>query len=581
MSRRAAWTFLVIAILAGLVWLSSHLAALRIYQVDECLNVYMARVLATGHTSEFFTTASLFLLGPLSWISKDANQSMEAFEMARLVFLGIFWLNLFLLALIASGRLHSLKTLLALVAAATMAPLWDYGFEVRHDNLVLTGVLLTWWTIRGKPMGAISYVLVGAVAVTMLFIAVKAIVYVLPLSLAIVAFPPKPFSAPRWRLGLAWIAGAALATLLIRISYGTGGGWDIYVSIFHRLLRFSAGLKGGGAGFTPWATLARLPIQTPLLLGLTVAGCVGVVIDFVRRGKAAMGWDGYLPEFLLVLGSVCALLINPTPFPYNLLHVVPYAFVFAFRYTSGLWDGLWSRADLRPLVASILVFTHLVPFGLVTSRHWSHLNWRQERLMSLAEDLTDPDCDPVYDGVGMVPTRRSAGFQWYLHSLSIQRFLDGSWPSVHEMLSQRPAAVFIPSYRTDWLSEADHDFVKERYVRFADDFCVLGKILPEGGGAFEVYHPGRYRISTLKGSDLQDTYELGVKGIMTPEDPGTLAGTLDGEPICNRPMQLAVGVHRLECSTNCQPAVVWMGPHLDRVHRIGPGDHRALFINWY
>ena len=201
--------------------------------------------------------------------------------------------------------------------------------------------------------------------------------------------------------------------------------------------------------------------------------------------------------------------------------------------------------------------------------------------MTLAEDLTEPCHDRVYDGVGMVPTRRSVHFQWYLHSLNIDKFLDGSFASVREMLCARPPSVFIPSYRTDWLGEDDNEFIKDRYVPLADDFWVLGKVLPEGGGTFEIFHPGRYRISTLKGSDLKDTYELGVKGVMIPEDPGTLTATLDGEPLCDKPVQLTVGVHRLECSSNCQPAVVWMGPKLNRVHRIGPGDHRALFVNWY
>ena len=52
-------------VLAALVWFSSTLAPLRIYQVDECQNLYMARIVATGRASEFFTNASLFLLGPL------------------------------------------------------------------------------------------------------------------------------------------------------------------------------------------------------------------------------------------------------------------------------------------------------------------------------------------------------------------------------------------------------------------------------------------------------------------------------------------------------------------------------------
>ena len=582
MRRQTVLVLLLLAGLAGLVWFSSHLAALRIYQVDECQNLYMAGVLAGHHTSEFFSNASLFLLGPLSWISRNCPRSADAFQMARLVFLGVFWLNLFLVALAAAGKLYSIRALVALVAVGTLAPIWDYGFEVRHDSLVLTGVLLTWLLIRLKPLSIVSYLCVGAIAVTSLFVAVKSVVYVLPLSLALLAFPPPTLALPRWRLGLAWIIGAALATGLIRLAYGDSGGWQIYLSVFHGVAKYSAGGGGGSSGFAPWSALGRLLIQTPLLLGMVLAGTYAIGVDLVRRGKSALGWSGFLPEFLLLLGSLVALGINPTPYPYNLLHVVPYAFIFVFRYGVPLWHEVWALTPIRPFIVGVGLFAHLIPFMTATRRHLDHFNWRQEQLMTLAEDLTQPSIDPVYDGIGMVPTRPAVNFQWYLHGLNIQSFLDGSGPSVREILAARPAPVLIPSYRTDWLSDADHNFFAERYVQLADDFWVLGKTLPPGGGSFEIYYPGRYRISTGKGSDLAGTYALGIKGLMTPEDPGTLSNTtLDGQPFCNHPVQLSKGVHRIECPLDCQPAVVWMGPQLDRVHRIGPGDHRALFINWY
>jgi hypothetical protein len=303
--------------------------------------------------------------------------------------------------------------------------------------------------------------------------------------------------------------------------------------------------------------------------------------DVIRRRRLALNWEGCLPELLLVAGSLVALAINPTPFPYNLVNVVPFLFLLSFRYVARLPSDLWNSDQVKALVVGVIVFAHVTPFVASTRRHWERLNWRQERLMTLAEDLTDPRRDRVFDGVGMVPTRQPVHFQWYLHSLNIQRFLDGRLPSVSQMLIARPASVFIPNYRTDWLSSKDQDFVRERYVPVADDFWVLGKVLPAGGGNFEVHYGGRYRISTLKGSDLQDTYELGIKGAVAPEDPGTLTGMLDGQPLCNRQVQLSPGMHHLECASECQPAVVWMGPHRDRIHRIGPGDHRQLFVNWY
>ena len=285
MSRQRALNGVLLGVLAALVWFSSSMAPLRIYQVDECQNLYMARIVATGRASEFFTNASLFLLGPLSWIAGRAAPSAELFNAARLLFLGVFWLNLFLLALIATERLYSTRCLIALIGAATLAPLWDYGFEIRHDNLILTGVLLIWLAARARPMGVISYLLAGAVFVSLLFIAVKAVVYVLPLSTAILAFPSRAHGSSRWRLALAWGAGALLAVVIIRISYGSGGLWEVYLSVFHGVAKYSAGGTDAGGGFRPWWVLGRLLGQTPLLLALSAAGCLAVGVDTWRRGR--------------------------------------------------------------------------------------------------------------------------------------------------------------------------------------------------------------------------------------------------------------------------------------------------------
>ncbi len=109
----------------------------------------------------------------------------------------IFWLNLALIALATGERLLSRRGLVALLAAATLAPLWDYGFEIRHDNLLLTGLLLTWCVVRVRPKGPPSYLVAGALAVAMQFTAYKAFVYVIPISLAILVFPSaRPQGTP-------------------------------------------------------------------------------------------------------------------------------------------------------------------------------------------------------------------------------------------------------------------------------------------------------------------------------------------------------------------------------------------------
>jgi hypothetical protein len=311
------------------------------------------------------------------------------------------------------------------------------------------------------------------------------------------------------------------------------------------------------------------------------AGLITVAIDLGRRGRAALAWDGWLPEAYLMAVAFGALMLNPEPFAYNLLHLVPYIFLFAYRYAILFLKDAWANPAWRPLLVSVLIFGHLVPFGIATRRHLDWTNLRQEQLMQLAENLTDPLKDHVYDGAGLVPTRTSIHFNWFLHSLIIRNFTSGAWPSVSEMLTARPASVILPNYRTDWLSDQDRDFISDHYVSISDDLLVLGKVLPKGGNTFEIYHPGRYRIATLEGSDLKGTYPAGMQGLMQPSIKGAVTGTLDGAAITNQVTELAVGTHRIECASDCQPTVVWLGPKLDRIGRQGEGNRRLLFSNWY
>jgi hypothetical protein len=236
---------------------------------------------------------------------------------------------------------------------------------------------------------------------------------------------------------------------------------------------------------------------------------------------------------------------------------------------------------LRPVLVGLLVFAYFIPFGVATRRHLRWTNYQQEARMRLAEGLTDPARDAVYDGIGLVPTRSSIHFCWLLPNVNRPSLAEEQGLRVRDMLAARPAAVFIPNYRTDWLPEADHAFVRERYVSLTDDFWVLGKVLPAGGGTFEVVHPGRYRISSLEGSDLAGTYPDGVAGLMAPVVEGSIIGTLDGAPLSKRPVELTVGTHRIETKPNCRPAVVWMGPRQERIGRLGDSDHRFLFVRWY
>jgi len=203
--------------------------------------------------------------------------------------------------------------------------------------------------------------------------------------------------------------------------------------------------------------------------------------------------------------------------------------------------------------------------------------------MATTEAMTDPAKDLVFDGVGLVPTRRSIHYQWFLHSVVLKNFQKKGSLRLRDMLAARPAAVVIQNYRTDWLPKEDLEFIHEHYVPLSDDFWVLGKILPCGGGAVEIAHPGRYCITSREQSNIVGTYAP-PKSIFesdpSPKSP-PLVGTLDGVPLTNAPLELTAGMHRIEVPDGRQPAVVWVGPQLDHAPRMNSSDHRELFVNWY
>jgi hypothetical protein len=365
--------------------------------------------------------------------------------------------------------------------------------------------------------------------------------------------------------------------LIIRQTFGALGLWKLYMVTNDSL----AGTSANGHRFWPWQTLARLLGQTPLLLALVLSALVTLAINLRKQGKAVLNWKGYLPEALLFLIALGILMINPAPFPYNLLFLVPFAYLLAFKYALTLSKYITNYApQLLPAAAAIMIFAYFVPFSIATLRHLDLTNYRQVKLMYIAESLTDFSKDRIFDGVGMVPSR-PIDPRWWLHSFSIKSFLDGTVTPVHKLLAENSAAVFIPNYRTDWLSETDQTFFTNHYVPLADDFWVLGKKLPAGGGDFEITHRGRYRISSLEGSDLEGTFPSGMQALLSPPVAGKITGTLDGITFSNQAVELSAGTHRVKCDEICQPAVVWLGPQTDRIGRLPDADHRYLFINWY
>lgn len=558
MEQRRTLTRVLIGL--GLLLLASYagyLALHRIYQVDEAQNVYMARIVGTRATAAYYVNGSLFSLGPLAWITGTATNSTWMWNASRLYALAIFFTNTILLALATGIPLRNRAFPWVLLAAATLAPLWDYGFEIRHDNVILTGLLLSWWLVRSRQAErAWGFAGLGGIAALLQFIAFKSFMYTLPLTAGLILFPPPP-QRPRLRLLMEWVGGALLGVLLARAAYGLHGSWETFLTGF----RTSFGHAIDPGRFPAWDTLARLVYQVPLLLigGLAV---LWISLRDRLRNRIPFSWEGSFPELLLLLMTLGLLLANPVPYAYNLVLLVPFLFLAIARWgTVTGWESILP-SKRRALIGVVLASAHLVPFGISAERHLAFPNERQKLLMTLAESMTGPE-DPVYDGAGLVAARPSIHYQWFLHSLVMAKYRDGRLPPLAQTLAERPAPVLIRSYRTDWISAADHDFILEHYLALSDDFLVLGALVPDTPSTFRCLKPGRYMLISVGGAD--GVARIGEQSVRT----GSILSLAQG------------GLPFVRTEGNAPMALAWIGPTRTTFPLLPAAHRRNLFINWY
>ncbi|HET6329963.1 MAG TPA: hypothetical protein VFF76_04170 [Holophagaceae bacterium] len=536
----------------------------RIYQVDECQNVYVARILASGWSGHFYSSSELLHLLPLTWLAGRFQDSGSLYTASRLVMILVFWLNTLLTATACGIPWKDKKFIWVLLGAATLAPLWDYGFEIRHDNLVLLFLLLSWNLLR-NPRGPAWFLpfALGALAAIMQFATFKAFIYWVPLGAIVMVVPPLPLRGKRLRVFLLMLLGFLAAGLLVALAFKWSGQLSTFMEGIRMALSFSS---DGASRFGPWDTLARLIFQAPLLLGVGVAALVWNFSHFNSERQAPNVWGGVFPETLFLCVALLALLANPAPYPYNLVLLTPFAFILSVRWLVVACEGSTLSPTMTRLAIMVVLFTHMTPFVKSTLRHLDFSNDRQQLLMATAEALTDPARDCVYDASGLVASRKSAGYQWFLHSLIVNRIYEGRLPGLAQMLAQNPAPVVIPSYRFVWLRPEDVSFIQAHYLGLAGDFYVLGGALKGPNPTYECLRAGRYEVSVLAEN------HVGVRP----------AVQMDGQAL-NLPavLSLPVGNHSFAFQADASLKITWLGPVLKQSPVLPPGDADRVFINWY
>ena len=528
------------------------LALHRHFHVDEVQVAFNAALLGFHHLPEWLNFRTPFVV-VLSWIAAGMEGSWPALLEMRSAFFVLFLVDLVLVAL-SAPRLRGFPARAAALLAFTLVqPFWRHGFEIRSDVLLLAGALALFALNQRAATGRLRWpglLAAGALAGWMQVNQFKAFLWWIPGLLLLLVVRHVAERGRRLVPAVALLAaGFALALAMSALLLAAAG-------VLGDTLRQTSSLAGAasearrfGVGTRLGAVLGELP-HLALLALLSLLHCLRVLAARGGRGELTSlttnGWLGI--QFV-------ALFVNPLPFSYNLVHLIPFVFLAAVDGLALLWHR-WPRGRLALAAAagvvSLLAFANSWSRDLVGRTG----DGAQRAYVETAEALTAPS-DPVLDGAGLVLSRRPPGRDWMLHSLFMPAYRRGERLAFRELLRRDPAPVLLTNYRWRWLSAEDHAFVRAHYVAVARRLLVLGGRSDAAAGTFVVLRGGRYALQPL--------------------DPGA-ALRIDGRPPpADGIVTLAAGSHRWSGSG---VAWAWLGPRLtafpDLAGELPNGD---LFIS--
>jgi hypothetical protein len=543
-SRRRIWWLGLGLWAVTLVLIGLPLALGRHFQVDEYQNAYQARLLVSSGSTEFLTSPKPFmvLLGYLSLPLETTEPILLTF---RVIFFMLFVANFLLLGFGQPYFTTGPGRLATLAAAFTLFPLWKFGFEIRHDVLLLTGNLALYALSQRAVTSGLGRrgLLAGGIAVMWTILAAhKGFAYALPFGMVLVAAS----SADSWwqprvalvRAGAFVLLGASVALLAAILLLSVSGTLD---TTWEGVVRFGERLDGART-FPGWPTLKAAIFESPLVFGLAAAFVVLLAAD-LARSKPRLALTPTRVTGVFFLWSLVVFFSNPQTYRYNILHVLPFAFF------AGL--DVINRVRLSDRRSGLVFAGALLCPALVMWIEWrlndsyNQTNDYQQSYISAAEAMTAPD-ETVLDGVGFVLTRMPPDPHWQLHSSFMRDYRKGRRTSFSDIMRKGGSPVIITNYRWRWLPRRDKVTRSRMYVQIGKYFWVLGSKLSKPTGEFQIYRRGRYFVKPHKADSL---------GALTIDDsaiPGNGIKFLDE------------GEHRYAAAPKGGIVVHWLGPTLDK-----------------
>ena len=490
----------------------------KIHQVDEVEHVHVAYNMADGRVpfADFWQAHPPALWGLIRPVVR-VEDPVGSFERSRTILLLLLLGHLGVIAYCGARLAGPLGGFVSATSAGLHSTMIERGIEIRPDgptSLLVTTALAV--ELSGQPRRR-RFFLQGLLLGTAGAFSQKAVLTALVFA---ALWTVQAVYRRDLRLILLPLAGAAIPMLAMVASLALSGSlaefWDLTVLASARAAgRTQEWLEPVDAlGFILWEA-PRNPVFLASALLAVPIGAWWALRDPRLRFPVA-----------LAVGVVAALWVNPFPFPYLHVTVIP-AVAIVIGTVLARAIQRWSAPRFHWALAGLWVLAvgaFSVPRLLEKTRPAQHV---QYDVLEAVEQIVPPG-EPVFDLAGL-HFRPDPYPVFVMTGHMIMRYRAGGFPSIPDALRESRVAYLIDSYRLRWpWNHADEpraaeviDFIESHYVHLTGNIMVLGAELAAGETRdFVALREAEFRY----------------------DGPGVLL--VDGEPFTRG--MLTAGVHRLE-----------------------------------